>query len=146
MFRYKDKLVSAMAEIERQVIETGAVERAALLPVIDFGWTMREKRWPLLGWVKLIREAWEARDDRRTMLCRKALAAAYADELLPERRWPTVELAGTVTKDGIHIITAPCPYCGKRHTHGAAAWGSRVPHCLNLPNCYGQYVLVPEVK
>ena len=83
-------------------------------------------------------------------IARQIVADAYAKGLLPERHWPPVELPAIVTSDGVHFITDPCPYCGKRHTHGAGGpgkrvlWGSRVPHCRNLPHCYGQYVLVPK--
>lgn len=147
-----DKLPAALAEVERQVVEDGLVQRSALLPVLDYGWTKRDKRLPIPRWVVLIRKAWEvSADELRTIDCRKALALAYKDGLLPERQWPAVELAACATDDGVHLITDPCPYCGKRHTHGTGGpgrpvlWGHRVPHCAPmLPSCYGQYILVPK--
>ena len=35
-----------------------------------------------------------------------------------------------------YVVTVECPHCGRRHTHGWAGGGMRVPHCadINLPD------------
>lgn len=48
-------------------------------------------------------------------------------------------------RDGAHLVIR-CPFCHKRHHHGAGtggpdAYGHRVAHCGDGPG----YVLVPEV-
>lgn len=56
-------------------------------------------------------------------------------EVLVRREWP-------------HLIFAqPCPYCGRRHLHGAASGGGhRQAHCADLVVARRGYflVVVPE--
>lgn len=134
--------VSALVELERQIVNTGTCEvetaRKATAP-------FELRRMNVLRRYRLAVERNHANPLRRGIYGRRILAIAYDLGLIPHRHLPVVDLPGRVTDDGVCIITDPCPYCGKRHTHGAACWGTRVPHCLNLPNCYGQYRLVEKV-
>ena len=34
------------------------------------------------------------------------------------------ELKAAETRDKVHLITDPCPFCGKQHRHGAGAGGA----------------------
>lgn len=60
-------------------------------------------------------------------------------------------LAHAALKDR-HWVVARCPFCGKRHWHGAGPpgvdprefLGSRVSHCCGKAHCDDVYVLVEQ--
>jgi hypothetical protein len=45
------------------------------------------------------------------------------------------EVEAHLSKNGVHLVVKDCPYCGKKHLHGAGenperpSYGHRVPHC-----------------
>ena len=53
------------------------------------------------------------------------------------------EVQATASPDGVLLVVARCPYCGKKHRHGlAGGYGPRSAHCLD-PRVRRDYVLTP---
>ena len=50
---------------------------------------------------------------------------------------PVVHADGELELDGTKVWTVPCPFCGRRHLHGALT-GHRIAHCHR-----GDYTVLP---